>query len=118
MTKTAKTTRLNRQEHHLHVLSTCPPKCQKSILAHSKTDLIECLCDCALNILKGNVPLTAKEKKNLIPFLKTLYDLSGPKSKSARKRILLNQKGGFLSFLIKPVLSLLGGLFGSSLNGK
>ena len=76
------------------------------------------MCDCALNILKGNVPLTAKEKKNVLPFRKTLDELSSNKSKAARKRILLNQKGGFLSFLIKPVLGLLGGLFGSSLNGK
>src|ERR1700678_4585789 len=106
--KSGKTARLNRQIHHLHVLSSCPPKCQKAILSHSKADLFDCICDCALNILKGNVPLSAKEKKNLTPFRNTLYNLAGDKPKSTRKCILLNQKGGFLSFLIKPVLGLLG----------
>jgi hypothetical protein len=113
-----KSSRLQRQIHHLHVICKSSKKCQKALLADASTDLIKCIGDCAHNILKGNVELSASQKKSLLPYRTTFKRLTAKSSTSSKRGILLRQKGGFLSFLIRPVLSLLGGLLGGVNNGK
>jgi hypothetical protein len=109
--------RLERQSHHLHVLCNSSKKCQKALLSDASGDLIKCLGDCARNIQLGNVPLSAKQKKSLMPYRSAIKRLTHPAPIKSKRGILLRQKGGFLSFLIRPILSLFGGLLGSS-NGK
>ena len=57
------TRRLKDNAQTLRVLSKAPPKERKTILQYANNDLIKCLCECALNILKGTVPLTSAQKK-------------------------------------------------------
>lgn len=95
----------------LNVLSAAKPALVKAILKEAKPDLINTLCECSLNILKGNVRLTAAQKKQLSRHKQSLRCLS-KKGVSLKKRKQILQKGGFIGALLKPVLGVLGGLLG------
>ena len=76
---------------------------RKAILEHSDSDLICSLCECAWNILKGNVPLTPKQKTKLRKCKTHLRKLASKKVSTTRKRKVL-QTGGFLSALLAPLV--------------
>ena len=77
-------------------------KLRKAILVHSDSDLICSICECAWNILRGNVSLTPKEKSKLRKYKKHLRTLASKKVSTVRKRKVL-QTGGFLSALLAPL---------------
>ena len=91
---------LGKSKHKAELLRKCP------------NSLIKCVCECALNILKGNVPLTTRQKNKLAAHKRTLRKLADRKVALFKKRRLLVQKGdGFLSFLIPAAVSVLSSLF-------
>lgn len=74
--------------------------------------LLDCLCECAKNVLNGRVPLTKRQLTRLRQYKRNLHTLATKKpSLKSKKRVL--QKGGFIGALLTPILSLLGGLLGS-----
>ena len=75
--------------------------------------LIVCLCECAKNLLRGNVPLSTKQRKALSKRKQALRKLSDKKISLKSKRRLI-QTGGFLGALLGPIVSILGGLFGGN----
>jgi len=70
---------------------------------------IDCISECAKNIIKGNVPLTNRQKVRLRRSRNDIRALSMKKTSLRKKRKIL-QKGGFLTALLPPVLALLGGM--------
>lgn len=72
-------------------------------------EFLDCICISCKNILKGNVPLTAKEKKLLARKKKLLRKLANEKTSLKTKKAIV-QKGGFLGALLGPVLSILTGV--------
>jgi ribose 1,5-bisphosphokinase PhnN len=66
---------------------------------------------CSLNLPKGVVPLTPRQKRHLVRYKAHLRDLANKKVSRKRKRQRLNQKGrNLLSELLPPVLGVLGSL--------
>ena len=104
------TRRLKDNAHALHILSKSSSKRRKAILKHAHKELITCLCECALNVLKGRVPLSPTQKKKLTRHKKHLRALADKKSSHAKRKRLLVQKGGFLGSLLAAILGTLGGL--------
>lgn len=98
---------------YLQVLSKCKPKLRKALVEHGPVDLVICICECALNLLKGVIPLTLSQKRTLSRYKKHLRILADKKVSRKKKKHLLVQKGGnpFLASLLPPVLSVLGSLF-------
>lgn len=47
-----------------------------NFLRHADSHLIEAICECALNTLKGCVPLDSKQKTNLSRYKKLLRTLA------------------------------------------
>ena len=95
----------------LKKLKKCKPLCRKKFLQSGGKSLQVCLRECAVNILKGNVRLTKAQKTRLQKYKKQIREIS-KKRTSQKKRLQLEQKGGFLPALIAPVLgAVLGGLF-------
>ncbi len=90
-------------------------KKRKFIECNCDRKLVECFCECAKNVLKGCVPLTARQFKRLRRWKKTLQTLSIKKPSLKNKKKLL-QQGGFLGALLPPVLSFLGGLVSSGIS--
>lgn len=74
-------------------------------------DFIHCICECSKNLLKGKVPITSSQKKNLAKRKNSLRLLTLKKTPLKKKKRII-QTGGFLGALLAPIVSALGGLFG------
>ena len=57
--------RMRRNAVMLSALHMCPPNMRRAMIQKAPPDLIDAICECVLNILKGNVKLSSVRKKNL-----------------------------------------------------
>ncbi len=83
---------------------------RRKLLEKGGKPLQLCLRECAINVLKGNVPLTKSQLKKLGKHKKKIRDLSQKKT-SYKRRIAIEQKGGFLPLLLAPITPVAGGWF-------
>jgi len=51
--------------HVLHILNSTKPKLRKAIISNCDNKLVNCISECVLNILKGNIALTVCDKRSL-----------------------------------------------------
>ena len=84
----------------LRVLCKASPKQRKCIIEGASNELINAICECALNCLKGNVPLNPSQKGKLARHKGKLRSLADKKVAKAKKKAVLKQQGGFLPLLI------------------
>uniref|UniRef100_A0A2L2YW30 Uncharacterized protein n=1 Tax=Parasteatoda tepidariorum TaxID=114398 RepID=A0A2L2YW30_PARTP len=83
----------------------------KSLLKKCSKSEIKTLCECVLNVLCGNIPLTKSQKNKLAPHKESLRKLSKKKLSLYKKKKILVQKGeGFLSFLLPAAISVISSL--------
>lgn len=101
--------RLKKYLHKLRLLKEASDKVRKKILKNCNKNLLGCICECAKNVLKGNVPLTKPQKSKLSRFKKKLRNLVSKKTRATVKKKLI-QSGGFIGALLTPVISFLGAL--------
>jgi hypothetical protein len=76
-------------------LQKTKPCIRKHLITKADRSLVDCLCECVDNILRGNVPLTKLQKEKLKrnnPGLRVLTK----KSVSLKKKKAILQKGGFV----------------------
>jgi hypothetical protein len=57
--------RLKKHANELVYLQKARPCIRKHLITKADRSLVDCLCECADNILRGNVPLTKLQKKKL-----------------------------------------------------
>ena len=96
---------------YLHVIVKSKPKLRKLLIEHVPANVITAICECSLNLLKGVVPVTQRQKRRLARYKTHLRALASKKVSRKRKKLYLNQKGGnLLTALLPPVLSVLGSL--------
>lgn len=105
--------RLKRNFKLLRFLKKAKRKHRSSFLKTAPTDVILCLCDCAHNVLRGNIHLKKKDRDSLRRYKKALRQLTEKKSGVEKKRKFLIQKGGFLPYLLGPIISAAGGIIGN-----
>jgi hypothetical protein len=98
------------QLEQLQLLHKCPQKLRKKLLEKIDIKCIKAICECCMNTLQGNIPLTKHQKKSLSNHKSTLRTLKNRKISLVKKRKLIIQKGGFLNVLIPAALSVLTGL--------
>ena len=67
--------RLKNNLHYLKALCKCKPAARKAILEHADRELINCICECIDNILKGNIKISKVHKKRLGRSTKVLDEL-------------------------------------------
>ena len=84
-------------------------KAKRQFVRKCDKEFVNCVSECAKNVIKGNVPLTDRQKTNLRRKRNDLRALSLKKTSLRKKRKIL-QKGGFLTALLPPVLTILGSL--------
>lgn len=101
--------RLKKQAAVMKMLSLSKPAATKAILKTASPDLVHVLTECCLNVLKGNVSLTPRQRKNLARYKRIMRQLSR-KSMPLKKKKQLLQTGGFLQYLLKPIVGLLSNL--------
>lgn len=97
------------------------PHVKKALL--SCTNLQDVICSCALNILKGNIPLNAGQKTKLKRYKKILLSLASKNCSRSKKvkHISKLQSGGFFPLLAPllgavagPLIQGIAGLFGAN----
>ena len=86
----------------LGVLAHAPPQMCKAIIGAADHELMTCLCECAQNILNGNVPLTKSHLKYLQWYHSDMHTLAKKRAPKHKKKKIL-QKGGFLSASLAPI---------------
>ena len=92
----------------LKQLSRCNKRERRKLLVQGGKGLQVCLRECALNVLRGNVPLSKRQFQKLKRYKNDLRHLS-KKSTRKTKRIQIEQRGGFLPSLLIPILGSLVG---------
>jgi len=81
-------------------------KAKRDYVRKCDKEFLDCISECAKNVIKGNVPLSNRQKTKLRRNRNDLRALSVKKTSLRKKRRVL-QKGGFLSALLPPVLAVL-----------
>lgn len=77
---------------------------RKALLRKADSKLVRRICECALNVLLGNVPLSNSHKSRLRKHAPALRVLAKPNITLARKKNLIVQRGGFLPALLAPII--------------
>ena len=99
-----------KQLRDLQLIKTCPKALRKDLLKKLPSHSVKAICECTLNVLKGNVPLSTYQKKSLRKYKATLRKIGTKKGSLFHKKKLIIQSGGFLNILIPAALSVLTGL--------
>ena len=112
--------RVERQVHLLQAIAEGHPQVVKAILRGADNDLIKCLAECALNLLRGNIVLTPDEKTKLIKYRQKIRNIAGKKQTLKDKHKTI-QTGGLAAALLAPLMKpliapLVGKLITSSIN--
>uniref|UniRef100_A0A1Y1ND17 Uncharacterized protein n=1 Tax=Photinus pyralis TaxID=7054 RepID=A0A1Y1ND17_PHOPY len=103
--------KLTKHSELLRALSKLGPKERLALIKCLDDNQIECICECIYNTLKGQVDLTADQKRSLARHKTILRRMVTSREKIKKKKQILIQNGGaFLPFVLGP---LLGGLLGS-----
>lgn len=89
---------------------------QKYKIRGAKKSLVVALSEIAKNILNKAIPLTSSQRRRLAPHAERLRTLVSPNTQLREKKQVL-QTGGFLGFLLKPLLSLGKNILGPLLGG-
>ena len=105
---------LKKYAAYLRMLENSSPKVRNRLAKKNcSPEFIRCLCECAKNVLAGNVSLSPEHKRRLKRHRQSLRKLTLKKtSANAKKKII--QSGGFLGALLGPIVKVLDGLFASN----
>lgn len=98
--------RVKRNLQVLRAVALMKPKQRKLILKAADKELIQSLCECALNLLRGNIKIDTNKKVKLSRFKTVLRRLVKSGESFKKKKSFIVQKGGGILFplLINAVL--------------
>ena len=102
--------RLAKHGDILSVLSKASPPMRKQIIKTASKDVIDTVCECCLNVLKGTIPLSPHQKKCLAKHRHVLRQMVQKKIPVRQKKKMLVQRGGFLQFLGPMLTGIVPGL--------
>ena len=98
--------KMRRYASTLLMLQNANPKVKRMVIHKAGKELMNCLCECGRNILKGTVPISKAQLHDLKRYEKHLRCID-KKSVSIEKKKLILQKGGFLGTFLKPLVGML-----------
>ena len=101
---------LKRNGPLLKLLSNSPPCLRRAILDAAPNDLIKGISEISLNILKGVIPLAARQKAVMRKKRSLLKSLSRSKTPLTKKKRLVKQSGGFIGSLLGFAVPLVASL--------
>ena len=89
---------IKKYGHFLQGLTQIPGKYRPKMIQHCPKEVIDCVGECCLNIIKGNVKLSSAQR--LRPRKNHLLLISSKKVPVAQKKKIFNQKGSALLGLL------------------
>jgi hypothetical protein len=101
--------RLKKHASDIVYLQKTKPCIRKHLITKADRSLVDCLCECADNILRGNVPLTKLQKEKLKRNKAGLRPLT-KQSVSLKKKKAILQRGGFMGSLLASIASVVAPL--------
>lgn len=105
--------KLKQNYNFLHVLSRSSPTQKRALLRVANKRQILSLCEICLNVLSGTIPCNVKKLRKYRNLLRKVLKKS---SKISHKRkIFINQSGGFLPLLLQAVAPILSTMLGQVL---
>lgn len=99
-----------QQLNELKLIHSCPKALRKHFLKKLPNRTVKTICECTLNLLKGNIPLSPAKKRTLAKYKTTLRKIGTQKGSLFTKKKLIVQHGGFLNILIPAALTVLTSL--------
>ncbi len=101
--------RVKNNIDQLRALVIMKPNHRRAVLKAADTDLIHSVCECAYNLLKGNVCVNSKKKSQLQKYKAILRKLVKKGESLKTKKQYIIQKGGgfFIPLLLSTVLQAL-----------
>lgn len=87
---------------------------QRVIVSNANTDFIHALCEIALNVTRGNIPLTDRQYKQLKKKKTIIRLIADRQVKHFKKKKSINQTGGFLLPLLGAAIPFIVGLLNRS----
>jgi len=102
--------RIKSNYYALNVLKSAQPKLQKTIISNCNRELLKCISEFILNVLKGNLKVSDCAKRKLRKHKSVLRKVADKRVTSSVKKRLINQRGGFLLSLLIAVLPTLSNL--------
>ena len=103
--------RMQRNLGLLELLFKSTPSVRRVIVGKATPDFINALCEIALNVLSGNIPLTDKQYKQLKRRKAIIRLVADKKVKLLKKKKSINQSGGFLLPLLGAAIPFITALF-------
>ena len=86
--------RIRRNLNTLEMLHKARPSGRRLILSNAGPDLLNTLCEIALNILNGKIPLTRRQYLMLQKKKNQIRTLASRSVSITKKKRLVNQSGG------------------------
>ena len=108
---------LIKHQDVLKTLAHCKPQIRKAILKNADKELIQVICHCVFNMLRGNINLSAFEKQKLKGYKKVLRNMV-QKTTFKDKKKMLEQSGGFLQFLIPAAITGISSIISSIISSN
>lgn len=106
--------RVQRNLPKLQMLYKASPSVRRVIVCGSSADFIDALCEIALNVLRGNIPLTEKQYSHLKKNRSIIRLIADKKVKHLKKKKTIKQSGGFLLPLLGAAIPFITSLISSS----
>lgn len=103
---------LKRNIPFLQRIATAAPAERKKLIENATDEEMTVLTEIAMNITKGHFPVTDKHFHRLKKHKHVIRKLASPTLPHEAKKVILNQRGGFLPVLVAPVLAALGSIAG------
>jgi|SRR5665811_31203 len=109
---------LDRNREFLKRLKDASEEERQTLIQAATPDQIRILTEISINILAGKFQLKKHHLKKLVDHKHIIRKLAKTRLSHKAKKVLLNQSGGFLPFIITPVLAALGGLAGKFIGSQ
>lgn len=102
--------RVKRHLSLMELIYKSKPHMRRLIISKASPDFINALCELALNVLKGNVPLSSNQYKQLQKQKSVIRFVADKKVKALKKKKAITQRGGFLLPLLGAAIPFLTSL--------
>jgi len=96
--------RVKSNYHALHVLKTAEPTWRKALITIRNKELVNCISECVLNVLNGNLKLSDCNTRKLQKHKSELRTVADRQVSLSGRKLLIVQRGGFLLPLLSAIL--------------
>ena len=90
--------------HTLHVLKAADPKLRSAIIEKCNQETLKSICECALNALRGNIPLSVCSKRKMRTYKNSIRKVADRSVSLSTKRKVKVQRGEFFLPLLSTIL--------------